>query len=307
MFVCFAFQSNVGSPEVAGVLVIREVVVTGHLNNTLVAVGVGHQLSLNGGVFELTGTTVEVPGVPDHKLEVVILIDGGGDVSVVVDEFGDGDLVVALASVPLGHELHQDVVLAHLASLELGVLGDVVGACDVVQLDHAAVVAVKLVVSHLDELNSTVGHITADSYKELVVTDLSVIVLVEEFEDALKLRGAQGVAVLAQTPHELVSVHLLVTVVVHAAEDDSEAADTVSTTGLQGVEDLLENLIGRLSLDTEDRVDVGVVAAALDSEPSGELLIVELVVAVLVVLGKESTLLELGEATAHGLEGASEL
>jgi len=186
------------------------------------------------------------------------------------------------------------------------VLSDVVCNGDIVKVDDATVVAIELLVGELDEGDSALVHLSADSTKELVVANLAVVVLVEELEDALELRRAEGVAVLTETPHELIAVHLAVTVVVHAAENNSEATDAVSTTRLQGIQNLLKNLIGRLSGDTEDGIDVGVVAAATDGEPGGELLVVELVVAVLIVLGEKSALLEFGEGTSHGLKSTSE-
>jgi len=114
------------------------------------------------------------------------------------------------------------------------------------------------------------------------------------------------VTVLTETPHELIAVHLAITVVVHAAENYSEATDAVGTTSLKSIQNLLKNLIRRLSGDTENGIDVGVVAAATDGEPGGELLVVKLVVAVLIVLGEKSALLELGESTAHGLKSTGE-
>lgn len=278
-----------------------------HLLDALRAIGISDKLSLNSSVLELAGTAVQVPGVSDHELEVVVLVDRRAHILVVVLELRQGHLVVADVSIPLSHELSQDVIAAHLTRLELGVLGDVVCNRDVVQVDHAAVISIQLVVGKLDKRQSTLVHIAADATEELIVGDLTVVVLVKVFKDALELRGAEGVAVLAKSPHELVAIHLLVAIVVHAAENDSETTDTVSATGFHSVQNLLKDLIGGFTLDSENWVDVGVVAATTDGEPCGELLVVQLVVAVLVVLVEDGSLLELREGATDALESPGEL
>ena len=302
-----SLQSDVCAPEVGGVFVVGEVLVTLHLLDALVAGSIRHQVPLDRRVLILALAAIQVPRVPDHKLKVVVFVHARAHVLVVVDEFVEGDLVVAAVRVPLCHELREDVILAHLSRLELGVLGHVIRRGDVVQFDEAAVIAVQLLVGKAHKAKSALVHFAANAAQELIIAHLTVIIFVEVLEDALELRGAKGVTVLTETPHELVAVHLAVTIVVHAAEDDAEATDAVSTTGLQGVEDLLEHLIGWLTLDAEHWVHVRVVSAALNGEPGGELLVVELVVAILVKLAEKGAQLELREGAAHGLEGLGEL
>ena len=113
--------------------------------------------------------------------------------------------------------------------------------------------------------------------------------------------------VFAETPHELVAVHLAVTIVVHSAEDDAEAADAVTSTLFQYSEDLLQDLIGRLTGRSEDRVDIRVVTATTDGEPGRELLKVKFVIAITVIFVKESAHFKFGKSTAHGLESPGEL
>ena len=278
-----------------------------HLLDALSAIGIRDQLSSDSRVLELAFAAIQVPGVPDHELEVVVLIDRRAHILVVVLEFGKCHLVVTDIGVPLCHELGQDIVTAHFTCLELGVLGHVISLCDVIQIYHTTMVSVQLVIGELYEGQSTLVHVATDASEEFIVGDLAVVVFVKVLKDALKFRGAQGVAVLAKTPHELVAVHLFVSIVVHAAEYDSQATDSVRATGLHRVEDLLKDLVRRLTLNSKDGVDVRVVARALDSEPSGELLVVQLVVAVLIVLVKDCSLLKLGEGAANALESPGEL
>ena len=75
--------------------------------------------------------------VPNHELEVVVFIDAGGYITVIVDELFDGDLVVTHILVPLGHELGEDIIAAHLTCLKLRVLSHVVCLGNIIELDHA--------------------------------------------------------------------------------------------------------------------------------------------------------------------------
>merc|ERR1719223_2534198 len=116
------------------------------------------------------------------------------------------------------------------------------------------------------------------------------------------VRWSQGVAILSQTPHELVSVHLFVTIIIHAAEDNSKSADSVGAPSLELAQDLVENLIGWLTLHSKDWVHIWVVSAATDCESIGELLVVELVVSVLVKFVEDGAHLEVLEQASNGLE-----
>ena len=77
----------------------------------------------------------------------------------------------------------------------------------------------------------------------------------------------------------------------------------MGTTSLQGNEDLIENLIGGLTSNTEDGVDIGVVAAAHSCDSRGELLVIKFTVSVGIELGEEGLELNVAEYATEGLEG----
>jgi len=164
--------------------------VASHLLDALSAIGIRDQLSSDSRVLELAFAAIQVPGVPDHELEVVILVDRRAHILVVVLELGQRHLVVTDVSIPLGHELRQDIITAHLASLVLGVLGHVIRCRNVIQFDQTAMVSVQLVICELDESQSSLVHIATDAPEELIVGDFTVVVFVEVFKDALEFRGA---------------------------------------------------------------------------------------------------------------------
>lgn len=90
-----------------GVLVSDNVL---HHLDVLSAVGIGDQLTGDAGVGACTFSAGDVPGVADHELKVVVLVNTCTYVSVVFEELWLGDLAV-FAAVPLAHELHEDIIL----------------------------------------------------------------------------------------------------------------------------------------------------------------------------------------------------
>jgi hypothetical protein len=134
--------------------------------------------------------------------------------------------IVRLESVPLAEELGEDLVVGHLAIAELRVEGHFIHTLQVVDCHGLIAGLVKLLVSKLDE--------AADASEELVVVDLAVVVLVEEFENSLELGGTEDMAVLAETQLELSPVEFVVLVVINSAENLAELANTMSTSSLQG-------------------------------------------------------------------------
>jgi len=137
--------------------------------------------------------------------------------------------------------------------------------------------------------------------------DALVIVSVEVPEDTLEFRWGQLVAVLAEAPHEFAAVKLHVTVVVHAAEDATETADSVGTTCLKSVTDFAEHCKWWLTFSAECGAHVGVISAATVGSSEGELFIVEAAVAIFVEFGKHSPQLEVFEIASECLEGTREL
>ena len=94
-------------------------------------------------------------------------------------------------------------------------------------------------------------------------------------------------SVLFKSPLEFWSVHLAVTIVVHAAEYDSEASDSVHSATLQSLQHFREDLTGRLSLSAEGWVDIWIVSSSHQSKESSEFLVIKFAIARLVVFPEE--------------------
>lgn len=121
----------------------------------------------------------------------------------------------------MAHELSEDFVLSALSRIEFGVLGNVVGLCDIIELNNTVSVFVKLGERHHNEVLSALVHLSTDTSEEFLVGNSAVVVFVEVFEDAFKFRRAEFVAVFTETPHEFVAVKFLIAIIVHASEHKS--------------------------------------------------------------------------------------
>lgn len=184
--------------------------------------------------------------------------------------------------------------------------GDIVSSGDIVKSDHSGAIFIKNTVGQHTQSNSACVHGSTDTGEELVVGDSAVVVLVEIFENALELRGAEFVAVFAETPHEFVAVEFLITVIVHASENVSESTDTVRATGGQGVSNFLENLVWGLARNAERGVNVRVVTTSADGEHGSEFLVVESAIAVLIELAEAGVRLVGSESASESFESFSE-
>ena len=209
------------------------------------AVGVADQHTSAGGVGAPALAAADVPGVADHQLEVVIVVDATGAVAVVLDELSSGHAAILVDGIEGVQELSEDVVLGAAAGQHVGVLVSVVLGGDVVQLDHTTVVRVKDLESHQHQLSAAVVQLAADAEDELVEIDGAGAVAVEVVEDDAHLLGGPVEGMLGDHLHELLEVDLATVVVIGNAELSADASNAAGTVGVQG---LLENVHERIGV-----------------------------------------------------------
>ena len=136
----------------------------------------------------------------------------------------------------------------------------VVLARQIVNVNVTVLISVELVVGQVNQSLSPGVQVSSEGVQELVVSDLAVIVSVEELENSLEFGGRQVVAVLLQTPHEFIAIQTARAVIVHTTEHDAQSSDSVCSSLLQSLLDLLQNLVGWFSGKSKDGVDVRVVS-----------------------------------------------
>jgi hypothetical protein len=120
---------------------------------------VRHEHSATGGVGAPSLATADVPGVAHHELEVIVLVDGGGEVGVVLTELLHSHLAILVCALKGAEELTEkavrsgqagrqegsleNLIARSFASDDIWMLAGVVLAFDVVQLDHSRFVTVE--------------------------------------------------------------------------------------------------------------------------------------------------------------------
>ena len=144
------------------------------------------QHSQVGGVLVLALAARDVPRVADHELEVVVVVDARADVLVVVDELVEVDATAAVPVPDLG-ELLEGLVRGEESVDDVGVLGDVVDAHEVLHGDDAVAGLIQLSKGQLHETLAALVHLAAERPEELVEDDGAVTVLVEVEHDLLNL------------------------------------------------------------------------------------------------------------------------
>ena len=98
----------------------------------------------------LLSSLVKFPGGLHELNEVVVVINGGGDGGVVLVPLGTLDFAIAVLVTEAVKELQEDLVLGHLAGLDLGVHGAVVDATEIGGGDFTRAVSVELKESLVD-------------------------------------------------------------------------------------------------------------------------------------------------------------
>lgn len=132
--------------------------------------------------------SIQLPGILDHQVEVLIIVNTAGDVVIVLGEFLEGDpLIPALA---LGHhgvvllegvqELTQHFLFGLLALSDLRMLLGIVDILDIGDVYDSALVLIQFVEGLPDHLDPGRVHLTSYSSQELVIGDLAIGVLIEE-------------------------------------------------------------------------------------------------------------------------------
>ena len=213
------------------------------------------------GAHALTGLSGELPGVLNHELEVVVIVDGGRDVVVVLGELFLGHNVVggtviahSVLSLEGLKELLKDLILSLLALEDLGVSICSVDALDVVNVNPAVIVSVENVVSLEDNLLSSGVHGTADSTNELVELKETSLIIVEVVEELLHLTLGETEHIVSASLRELELVEGARVVIVHDLELSLEADET---TGAARDELLAHNLSELLRATHGSRLAAG--------------------------------------------------
>ena len=197
---------------------------------------------------------IQVPRVRDHELEVLVVVDRGRHIAIVVNEFVERHLAIALlrdAVVGRGcamslerlHEVLQHFVNGLLARLDIRVVARIIQLLDVVSLNNAVLVEVDLLEDALNQIFSERRHFTLDSRQQFIEVNLAGLVAVKQIEQAAALLLAELQSEVAKALPELLDADNTITSVVEDLEDTLKTDEAASTSGGQAISELLHELI----------------------------------------------------------------
>mmetsp|Transcript_15351 Transcript_15351/g.14948 ORF Transcript_15351/g.14948 Transcript_15351/m.14948 type:complete len:526 (-) Transcript_15351:178-1755(-) len=136
------------------------------------------------------GVPRDVPGGIHHRRKVHVIVDGGGDVGVVLHELLHGHAAVRLrpmhqvvVRLERLQELPQHLLLRLPPFRHCRMLLSVINVLDVVDVDDAAPVLVELLEGCLHQPHPALVQIPLDHSQKLIVLDGAVFVHVEALED----------------------------------------------------------------------------------------------------------------------------
>ncbi len=129
---------------------------------------------------------VKVPSISDHEFKVLIVVDGRGDVSVVLDELFQGDLSVSVLRVLQGvmdlervQKFRQDFIFSALALNDIWVLLGIIGTFDVCDVENARAILVDLLKGLANKFLPYLIHLACYRSHQLIIGHLTVLVQVE--------------------------------------------------------------------------------------------------------------------------------
>lgn len=203
----------------------------------LATISVGDQHATARGVGTPTLTTGDVPGIADHQLEVVIIVDRCRDVGVVLAELRRSDLAILLLGIEGVQELAQNRLHGALAGNHIRVLGGIVLGGDVVQLNNTALVGIQDLESLQDQVSAALVQVTTNGNDELIERDASRAVRIEVLEDKLDLGVGPAKGVLSNDLLELTELNGTTVVIISNTELAAKSSDTTGATVLKSSEE----------------------------------------------------------------------
>jgi len=140
-------------------------------------------------------------------------------------------------------ELHQDIILSLLASLNIGVLLSVVGLSDVVNAEDTATILVHNLESTLCDVSTELVHLSSDAAEELLVVNTAAAIAIKNLEEALTILFVEVDSEVTDCLLEFVEIKVFGAVIISNFELLAEANDTTSTTCSKPSSELLNNLL----------------------------------------------------------------
>lgn len=188
---------------------------------------------------------VEVPGVRDHQLEVLVVVNTCGNMTVIVEELVQSDLSISLLGVLISNAVHcamrlegleellEYLFLCLLASSHVWMLPRVVALPHIVDVDVAVFIEIQLLEYSLDQVLSEWTHVSLDGVEQLVERNETIIVDVEQVEELTALLLAELEAEVTESLPELLYFERSIAIVVQDLEYSLQTDQSSCTSGSQ--------------------------------------------------------------------------
>ena len=171
-------------------------------------------------------------------MEIFIVVNACRDVAVVIVELVESDLSVSLLGIlVLGYthssvglkclqELLKYLFLRSLAGPHVRVLPRVVALPDILDVNVAILVEVKLLEDALHQVLSERAHVTLDGSQQFIEGNNSIIIHIEQIKKTAALFLAELQSEIAQSLPELLYLECSVAIIVQYLEDSLQANQT---------------------------------------------------------------------------------
>jgi len=188
---------------------------------------------------------VQVPGVRDHQLEVLVVVNTCRNITVIVEELVQSDLSVSLLRVLVSDGVHcamrleglkellEYLFLGLLAGSHVWMLPRVVALPHIVDVDVAVFVEIQLLEYSLDQVLSEWTHVSLDGVEQLVERNDAIIVDVEHVEESTALLLAELEAEVTESLPELLYLERSIAIVVQDLEYSLQADQSSCASGSQ--------------------------------------------------------------------------
>lgn len=195
---------------------------------------------------------LEVPGLVHHEFEVVVSVDGDGDVVVVLEPFvhGDGSVsriwvshtVVLLEGV---EEVLEHFVFGFLSGLDVWVHFGVVSLSDIINVQLATAVLIHNLEGLLGDGSSLWVHFSSNGSQELVVVNVSAGVSVEDLEELCSLGITKSNSEIVNGFNEFLLIERHRVIIIGNLELSLKTSNTSSTSPGKSISELLQKLFIR--------------------------------------------------------------
>mmetsp|Transcript_95024 Transcript_95024/g.273528 ORF Transcript_95024/g.273528 Transcript_95024/m.273528 type:complete len:244 (-) Transcript_95024:308-1039(-) len=197
------------------------------LDDLLRAVAERHQNPLIRGVLAPTLAPGDVPCIADHELEIIVVVDGRGDVLVVLRKFLPVDVPVVVDAVELVEEVAEGVLGGEVAGHDVGVVLHVEGRRDVIDFDQAVAGPVQDVKGLVDQLHAPRVERPSGGDEEFINAQLPGAVLVAGLQEQAYVVVGHVQAIAGEALLELLHGYGLVVVAVHDPEGPRQRVDAL--------------------------------------------------------------------------------